>query len=430
MGLWLLAFVSLPKLVYDLIVHKKYRKSLLARLGYGWPDFKKGNQPVIWMHAVSLGETKAMVSLARLLKQKYPNTILVISSITETGHAEAEKCIPFADYHLYLPFDLNFLTSRIVKRFSPDLVLLCESDFWYNFLHKAKIQGAKIGLINGKISERSAGLFAKFSFFSKRLFSLFDIFCLQNTLYRDRFLKIGIPEEKTVVTGNLKLDDEYPQLSAAEVVEWKEKLGITQNQLVLTIGATHHPEEQLLLEMMKEVWKKHPAVKVLLVPRHPERYPEVRSLLNKERLLWIGFTDISRSNGKEQVILIDAMGMIRMCYQLSDFSIVCGSYTSRVGGHNILESCWYGKPVLFGPHMHTQLEFVQFVKQYHAGLQAGIEELPGILERWITDETERKAIGENGLRMKSALKGSTSRTLIALAPLLTRVLEGNYQKKI
>lgn len=422
-GLWILALLAFPKMIYDLIVHKKYRKSLLKRMGFGLPVNNPGKKPTIWIHAISLGETKAVVTLAREIKKEFPHCNLIISSITETGHQEAVRCMPFADQHIYLPFDLNFIIKRAVKRFSPDLVLLSESDFWFNFLRHSKQQGAFIGLVNGKISERSAKRFEKFHFFSDKLFGLFDIFCMQNKLYRDRFLEIGIPSEKMIVTGNLKFDDEYPQLTPEEVKDWRHKLGIAPDDLVLTIGSTHDPEELLMFDVLKEVWKQKPNLKVLLIPRHPERYNEAAKLLEKMRMLSICFTDINRRTGNEQIFLMNAMGLLRMCYQLSDISIVGGSFTPKVGGHNILEPCWYGKPVIFGPYMHTQVEFVNIVKQYNSGLQVSIEELPGKLIELFDNEQERIRMGQNGIRMMQDLKGSTNRTLLALSPILQKLTE-------
>lgn len=420
-ALWLIAILAIPKTIFSFFYHKKYRESLLPRLGIRYPVFQEHPLPSIWIHAVSVGETKAIVPLARELNRRFPNNPLIISSVTETGHAEAKRSLPFADYHVYLPFDFRWLVRRIVKNASPGLVLLCESDFWFNFLHQSKKRGASIALANGKMSERSMRRFGWISFFSRRLFSLLDVICVQNTLYRSRFIEAGASPEKIYITGNLKLDEDYPQLSHQEAVEWRQKLGIQPSQPVLTIGSSHDPEEQFFLKVLKEIWKHTPDLRVILVPRKPEHFKEVGQLLEKERLKWISFTDISRRTGNEQVILIDAMGLLRMCYQLSDFALVAGSYTDRVGGHNILEPCWYGKPVIFGPHMHTQLELVELITQYGAGVQVAHENLTSILDMWLKNRQEAQEIGSNGLRLVKDLKGSTQRTLQAIEPLLDQL---------
>jgi 3-deoxy-D-manno-octulosonic-acid transferase len=416
--LWTLAFLAAPKMLYHLFRHKKYLSSLGARFGFNYPLFEKSPHPLIWIHAVSVGEAKAIVSLARELKFHYPAARLVVSSVTETGHAEVHRSFPFADYKVYLPFDFSFVVKRIIKQASPDIVILCESDFWFNFLRYAKQEGALLALVNGKISMKSKNRFRTAPFFSKPLFNLFEVLCVQNEFYEKRFLEAGAPSVKMQVTGNLKLDDEYPQLSPEEAAEWRKKLGISPDQLVLTIGSSHNPEEQLFLAQLKEIWISHPELKVIIVPRHPERFKDVEALLEKEGLSWISFTDINCMSGKEQVILIDAMGMLRMCYQLSDFALVAGSFTPKVGGHNILEPCWYGKPVLFGPFMHTQLELVDFILHANAALQVNMNDLKDRIELLLTDAPLRQKMGQNGVNLILSLKGSTLRTLSAIGPLL------------
>lgn len=427
LSLCLIALLMIPKIIYQWAIQKKYRNSLLDRFGFRC-SVVKSKSALIWVHAVSVGETKAVTPLARQIKNLFPEIQIVVSSVTETGHAEAKRSLPFADDHVYLPFDFSFMTSTLISKAAPDLVVLCESDFWFNFLRFAKKGGAGIALVNGKLSERSMHRFSQVSFFSKRLLDLFDVLCLQNTLYYTRFLQAKGPVEKMVVTGNLKLDEEYPQLSLEEIKQWQKKLGFDSNQLVLAIGSTHNPEEQIFITILKEVWKKEPLLRVILVPRHPERFKEVALLLEKEHVPYIRFSNIAHRNGQEKVILMDTMGMLRMCYQLSDIALVGGSFTSKVGGHNILEPCWYGKPVLFGPHMHTQVELVNLIKQYEAGVQVQESELKNYLESWIQNKEERESIGRKGLSLVQESRGSTERTMKALNVLLDRLKEGNKNK--
>lgn len=428
--LWLIALIALPKTIFSFFYHKKYRESLLPRLGFGYPIFPKNGHSSIWIHAVSVGETKAIVPLARELNRLFPDNPLIISSASETGHMEAKRSLPFADHFVYLPLDFTCVINPIVKNASPGLVILCESDFWYNFLFQCKKRGAAIALVSGKMSERSSWRFGCVPFFSKKLFGLLDILCVQNSLYYSRFIKAGSFSEKMKVTGNLKLDEDYPQLSNAEIIEWRQKLGIQVGQPVLTIGSSHDSEEQLFLKILKDLWKESPHLRVILVPRRPERFKEVGRLLEKEGLKWINFTEINQRVGNEQVILIDAMGLLRMCYQLADFALVGGSFTDRVGGHNILEPCWYGKPVLFGPHMQTQLELVELIKQYGAGLQVDQKGLEETLRTWLKHPDQAKEIGSKGWGLINDFKGSTSRTLEAIHPFLDKIRENSEDRLV
>lgn len=419
-----ITILAIPKVVYSLLFYKKYRHSLFQRFGVGFPVSGSKEKPSIWIHAVSVGETRAIVSVARELKKHFPDHILIISSASETGHAEAKRSLPFADFHVFFPLDFSIVIRRVIKKASPRLVVLCESDFWYHFLYYSKKQGAAIALVNGKISERSMRRFSLVSFFSNRLFGLFDVICTQNRLYRGRFIEAGADPQKIAVTGNLKFDDEYPRLTSDETADWRRKLGIENSQTVLTIGSTHSPEEQMILEVLEDIWKKHPDFRVLLVPRHPERFKDVGQILEKEGIRWINFSDIKQRTGREQVILIDTMGLLRMCYQLSDLALVGGSFTDQVGGHNILEPCWYGKPVLFGPHMGAQVEMVDLMKQYGGGVQVDQKELYSILELWIENHEEREEVGAKGFRLVKDLKGATDKTLKVLEPFLSNLKMG------
>ena len=189
-ALWLLAIIYLPKAAYDYLIRKK--QNIVPRLGFNFPVITKGKRPLIWVHAVSVGETKAISSLVKTLRNRFNNPVIVISNVSATGHAEAKRNIPFADYHVYLPIDFRFVIHPIMKRAAPNLVILSETDFWYNFLKSAKDVGAVIALANGKISERSFRRFKTIPFFSKKLFAFFDVFCIQSKHYRERFEALGI----------------------------------------------------------------------------------------------------------------------------------------------------------------------------------------------------------------------------------------------
>lgn len=396
--LFLVALLSFPAFLYNWVFHKKYRNSLTMRLGFGLPKIDKGTRSLIWIHAVSMGETKAVAKLAKRLKARGDNPVLVISTVTETGFAEAKRAISEADYHLFLPFDFNGMIQPLVKMARPDLVILCETDFWYHFLKCSKAMGAKIVLVNGKLSEKSLKRFKMIPWFSQKLFSLIDLFCLQSEHYRARFEHLGISAEKMVVTGNLKLDSDVPRMDSQALAHWKITLGINPHDKILVVGSSHDPEEKLILDVIKKVWEKVPQLTVLFVPRHPERFREVAELIQKE------------TSHKKRLILIDQMGQLMKCYQLADLAIVCGSFTSRVGGHNIIEPSWYGVPVLFGPFLHSQPELLELSLRYGAGFQVLEEQLEDKIVQILQDNEMRSVMGEAGLRLVSDLAGTTERT--------------------
>ncbi len=412
--LWVLAIIYLPKLAYDYFIQKKYQKSLMQRLGFNFPLIKKGKRKLIWIHAVSVGETKAVSSLVKTIHRELNNPLIIISSITETGHEEAKRSIPLADYHVYLPWDLSFIIRPIVKRVAPDWVIIAETDLWYNFLKSAKKNGAIIALVNGKISQRSWNRFKKFPYFTKKLFSVFDLLCLQSQHYYDRFRSLGLDESKLYITGNLKFDDEYPRFSDEERDAWKKQLQISVDDQVVVVGSSHDSEEKMILEQFKIVWTERPKTKLVIVPRHPERFNQVAGLLQKENISYMRFSLLGAGDANAKVILVDAMGLLRKCYQLADVAIVAGSYVQHVGGHNILEPSSYGVPVIYGPFMQSQPELVELMREYKAGFEISMPDLARQILDLLKDGPKRTQVGENGLRMLKDVNGGTQKTWQAL----------------
>ena len=413
-GLCVLLITTLPKYIYRIFVHKKYRKSLKKRLGIQFPKIEKQGRKLIWIHAVSVGETRAVVPLVKKLMEQDDKPIIILSCTTETGYAEGERSLPDVDYHVYLPFDVGFIIRPIVRRCKPDTVIMVETDFWYNFLDEAKKNGATIAIANGKISKKSQHRHQACGFLSKEFFDVFDIFCIQSETYRRRFKKLNIPQKKLIVTGNLKLESTYKKLSTKELASWREKLHITENRPVVVIGSTHDPEEKILLNAIKTLRQSIPNVYTIIVPRHPERFDDVTEILKDNKENFVRYTNKKDITGNEDVILVDAMGLLRKCYQLADVAIVGGCFTEDVGGHNILEPSWYGIPVICGPFMFSQPDFLAIMKEYNAGIQTTEEDIATTLKELLLNEDKRKSLGDAGRRLWQEQSGAVAKTLQAL----------------
>lgn len=408
-ALFFLSLLALPKFLYQWLFHNKYQKSFKNRLGGDFPPIDGHGKFVIWIHAVSVGETLAVTALAKRIKEEFPNSILIVSTTSETGQAEARRSLAFASHFVYLPFDFGFIIKPILKKANPDLLILCESDFWLNFMQAAKNQSAQIALVNGKLSATSAKRFGWVPLFTKRLFGLIDHFFIQNGDYDKRFAQLGIAEDKRNVTGNMKFDVAHPPLSSEEKNDLRNKLGLKEGDRLLVVGSCHDPEEQLVLNALEPLWEHFPHLKVIFVPRHPERFSTVYQLLQRQKQPAGRFSE-APLDPQTKLILIDAMGLLRKCYQLADIALVAGSYTPKVGGHNITEPCWYGVPVIYGPFMHTQKELVSLMKSYQAGLQTPPEALTETIQRLLRNLAERQRLAENGLKLISEANGATEKT--------------------
>jgi 3-deoxy-D-manno-octulosonic-acid transferase len=385
--------IMAPKLLIDRVLKGKRHPELLQRLGFRIP---KANRPVIWIHGVSVGEIKAAQPLFRELRQKEPNAFFLITTTSATGQAEAKRSLPEADAFAYLPVDLSWVVNRWVKQLNPKRFILMESDFWYNLLSALKRNGTQISLVSGKMSERSARRFKRFSFFAKKLFSHFNHLCLQNEDHLQRFIPLVADPSKLQVTGNLKLDIKPQKIEGT----------LDFPQPIITISCTHATEEELLLDALQGgEWF------LILAPRHPERFEAVAELLTKKNIPFSRWSD-SKREGK--VLLLDAMGQLPICYAHSSLAILGGSFVTHIGGHNILEPCLYGAPVLFGPHMKGQAEFAKRALESGAGLQISPSEIRSTVVEFFNNPKKQQMMRRSALELIQASRGSTLRTLTVL----------------
>ncbi len=401
--------LMLPKVLYRSIKSVAYRESIKQRFGFNFPVIEKGSRRFIWIHAVSMGETKAIAPMVQRLRKEDPRAIIMVSNVTETGHAEALRALPGADFKVFFPVDTSYVMKKLMKRYAPDLVLLCETDFWYHFLYYAKCGGAKIALLNGKVSSRSLKRYRFFNSFSRRLFSLFDCIALQTESYARAFESLGIAKEKLCVTGNMKYDGNDPAMPKEQLDEWRSSLGIHENDPVLVIGSTHHPEEDDLLGVLAPLWEEFPDLKIILVPRHPQRFEQVRALLNKKGIPFSSIEKPEQSHSAAKLILLDVMGRLRDAYQLADVAIVGGSFTP-IGGHNVLEPVWYGVPVIFGPHMHSQKDMLALVAEYNVGQSLSLDKVFSAVKNLLSEPSRRALAQRSGEKMFQDIQGSLERT--------------------
>lgn len=416
-GFLVLFFAYLPFILRDYFVKKKYQHSFKQRLGIDLPDLDKlSSKDCFWFHAVSLGETKAIVPLVKSLKEKYPLSGFIFSSITETGYAQAHQDLPFLDAHLYLPLDFLVYARIIAKKVRPKAVFISETDLWFNFLSQFKAFGAKIFIVNGKLSERSFSRFQSLEPISSQLLELIDLYCLQGEVYRSRFEALGVPNEKMFITGNTKVDSLTHEPIESQIMALKSKLQLKQDQAVLVFGSTHDPEESLAIEVTQNLWKDFPDLKVLIVPRHPERFDHVASLLEKASVNFERFSKLSKVNqSSTPCVLVDAMGVLNDCYALAYAAVVCGTFTQKVGGHNLFEPLIFGVPCLFGPYTHTQQEAKDLIINYQAGTQCqDAKDLSQALRSLLLNPELKIKQGQKAQDLIKLSKGATDKTLSAL----------------
>jgi len=401
----ILFLLFLPKLLWDRVVKGKFKQGLAPYLGFSLSRPPPRKKPVFLICAVSVGETKAASSLFSQMKQEFPEASFYIASRTETGQEEARKSFVGADGYYLLPLDFSGAVSRFLEVVDPDVVLIVESDFWSNLFRQIKQRKALLVLVSGKISASSYYWFQKVPFFTQKLFSFFDALFVQNVLYQQRFLALGVPLSKISVTGNLKFDIPIPQVDVGAL---RKKLGISLQDQVLIIASTHAPEEKLIVEVLKKNCLGSRR-KILFVPRHPERFSEVRDLFIKESISFACYSELPQQ-GESQWILIDAMGVLASLYQIADVAVVGGSFVETLRGHNIFEPIQAGAVVFFGPYMSDQRDLVECVLTAQAGIQVSLEELFVQLRQVLDSPSLLASMQQKGVQLALQAQGSSLRT--------------------
>ena len=419
----LLAIVALlPRFFWSFVFQRKSCSRLAAYMGFSLPNKSEKKGLSFLIYAVSLGETKAAAVLFKQMRALYPNASFYIASRTETGHEEAKRSLKEADRHFYLPLDFSWNNRRLLRRLNPTAVIFIESDLWINFLKEAKKLGALIFLVSGRVSLRSYERFAKLPFFSKKLFGLFDLMCVQNAVFQDRFVSLGAKASKVLVTGNIKFDAEKTFFQFEDEVFLRESLGVKEGDRIVVVGSTHRPEESAILKALIPLWNEFPSLKVLIAPRHPERFSEVAEILLKSSLPFISFSHIQKKTGNEKIVLIDVMGKLSSFYQIADLAITCGSFEERLLGHNILEPILSGTPVLFGPYMKGQQDLVSLVLSFGAGFQVDLKDLRGKVRDLLRVSDELQALREGGSRLVLDMESSSGKTISSLQSTLQSAL--------
>lgn len=401
---------------------RKSRQGLRERLGLQSPERwrRMNGRQVIWVHAVSVGETRAAIPLLRALKERFPDHLLLLSNVTETGRATAET-IPQVDAHLFFPVDLSWIMQRAMRLIRPRLVVIVETEIWPNFVRSAAKSGVPVALVNGRISDRSYPRYRFFRPVLKPLLQQIDAFCMQSAQDVERIIDLGAPPERVALTGNVKFDMVSP-LAADETQDALRIRYHLPNALpVLVAGSTHAGEETQLLSVYQRLLQQGRQMILVLVPRHPDRCQAIA-----DELAQAGVTVQRRSQLDEaspmlaagDVLLVDTLGEMLRLYAAADLVFVGGSLVPT-GGHNVLEASLMRRPVLFGPYMHNFREIAALLETSGGGRSVrDAEDLLANLTALLDSPDVARAMGENGYTLVGSNAGATARTLATLETLL------------
>jgi 3-deoxy-D-manno-octulosonic-acid transferase len=410
---------SSPYWLFQMVRHGKYRKGFAERLGQvpARLQLPGVQEPVIWVHAVSVGEVLAVAGLAEELRRRCPLHRIFISTTTDTGQALARKRFGEANV-FYFPMDFAFAVRPYLRALHPELVVIAETEFWPNFMRLARARGARIAVVNARISDRSWPRYRRFRGLLRRVLANVNLFLAQTSEDAVRLKDIGASAERVRITGNLKFDIPVPA-PPAMVESLRKSIAATRAGPVLVCGSTVDGEESLLLKAFENVLVQYPRAVMVLAPRHPERFPVVAALLEQ---MSIRFCRRSLWNGEPltgQVFLLDTIGELAALYAIADIAFVGGSLVPR-GGHNIIEPAQHGVATLVGNHTENFRDIVNLFQSRDALRIVGPAELPLVLLELLANDSERKALGWRAAETMRSQIGATTRTADELQRLQAR----------
>ncbi len=399
-----------PYFLVRLLVSGKYRGTIKERFAfYGSTEEASGPGPTVWFHAVSVGEARAVMPLLRRFKLAHPATRIIFSTVTRTGRELAKKeGADSIDRLIYMPLDLGWVVKRALKKMRPSLFIIVEKEYWPNMIRLAEDSGVLVLVVNATISERSFSRYKSLSFLFTDIFNKLSLFCAKREEDAERAIALGIKQDRVHTIGNIKFDMEDTD-AATRIQGLREALAITKDDVVIVAGSTHAGEEGIVLDVYKRLKGKYDGTKLILAPRHPNRFDEVARLIKdaglktRRRSQCEGITD--------GVILLDTVGELFMAYALSSINFVGGSLVP-IGGHNLLEPAFHASPVLYGPNIETCRDMALLLES--AGGSIMVSDKDGLydaLDKLLKDPVLRSSMGNKAKAALEANKGATEKTI-------------------
>ena len=413
-----IAFVLLSPLL--LIRSGKYLAGFWQRFGF-LPHFDPEGKPVIWLHCVSVGETQAARPLVTELIKNFPDHKLVVSTTTKTGQKLAREV--FKDqtsYVFYFPFDWKFSIRSALRQIRPQVILLMETEIWFNFIREAGKSGAKIAIVNGRLSEKSAAGYKWITNTFRRVFHYVDLALMQNPADAKRLLSFGIRGTKVKVTGNIKFDQQISPAENKLTDEIRKRFDFTPEVPLIIAASTHAPEEKLILEAFKILWKSSTTTlpRLLLVPRHPERFADVAQSIKETGFIFAKRSENPSERDKSaEIVLLDSIGELRSVYPLAEIVFVGGSLIPH-GGQNVLEPAICRKAIVTGFYTMNFKAIVEEFLRNGALIQLpklGETEVPqrlaDVFSELLQNEKRSRELAQNALQVAENNRGATDKTI-------------------
>jgi 3-deoxy-D-manno-octulosonic-acid transferase len=419
-----LLILATPIILCILLAKKRCRRGLLDRFGLRLrPVLEPSGErrPLIWIHAVSLGEVVAVTPLVKELHRRYPDHRFIVSTVTETGREAVEQRLAGVADHRYAPLDVPWAVSRAIAQWQPVLYAFVETELWPNLLWRLRECGIPTILVNGRLSSRSfarqhiAGLI---SFYRSVLRSL-TLCLMQSERDVQRIVALGAAADRVHRTGNIKFDQPLPTLAADASL--RTELGLHEGESLFLAGSTHAGEEEALVAAYRQIVVTHPHAVLMLAPRHIERAADVVMMVQAAGLPVQRKSRLESVGSGARVIILDTRGELARAYHEAMVAFVGGTLIP-VGGHNLLEPAVWGTPVLFGPYTDHCVEIAALLLESGGAVRvSGAEDLARTVCAWLNDSAARRQVGEAARKTVSDNQGALRRSVDLIEACLPNV---------
>lgn len=397
----LLSPVFLGYFLLRLCLRGRGAPALGQRLGFP-PELPDAAGGRLWLHAVSVGEVGVAALLIPALLEKKPDLKIVLSTVTQTGRAAAEK-IAGVEGRIYLPLDFAWPVRSALRRIRPSMIALIETEIWPNLVGEAARRDIPVSIVNGRLSERSHRGYRRFRFFFSSVLGSVRSVLARGAEDAERFRDLGAASVQ--VLGNMKFDAPLPERDARPP-GW---YGLCACGGVIVAGSTHPGEDALMGEVAASIGRAMPGVGLLLAPRHLERVPRAEKALRDAGVSPVRWSSVKDADARHRVVILDVMGELADAYACASVAVIGGSFVPH-GGQNPIEAARWAVPCLFGPHMENFLEVAgDLVDAGGARQLGGREDLEAALMKWLEDPQSRRRAGEAARRMVRNNQGATDR---------------------
>jgi 3-deoxy-D-manno-octulosonic-acid transferase len=421
--------LAMPWLVVRAICQGKYRQGFAEKL-LGLVPRRRSAKKCVWLHAVSVGEVNLLATLIDRFARERPDCQCVVSTTTMTGMALAKKKYPHQTV-FYCPLDFSWAVRAAIRRIHPDVLVLAELELWPNLIWAARRFGAKVAVVNGRLSEHSARGYGRIRPLVARLLGKIDVLAVQDAEYAARFRRLGAPQSSITVTGSMKYDGAETDRQNPATQALRRLAGFQDQDVVFLAGSTQEPEEALALDAYRQLRERWPHLRLILVPRHPDRFSAVARLLDQSGLAWRRRTELAGPDvvpavrdlsSDARILLVDVVGELGSWWGTAQIGFVGGSMGDR-GGQNMIEPAAFGAAVSFGPNTRNFRDIVETMLSKEAAVvvHSG-DDLRRFVVRCLEDPDYRAVLGGRAQRLVADQLGATQATFLLLEGLIDRAV--------